>query len=130
MIDFLERFHASAFPEDLSNRAIDRAMMSDNPDDRMVAVASKFAKVHHLDKALDDPEEYVRREVIRNTNSTADHVSKAMSDKSWTVRLAVGSHALATKSHIDALINDPNWFVRKQIKHTSKYKEYYPNEHE
>jgi predicted RNA binding protein YcfA (HicA-like mRNA interferase family) len=70
------------------------------------------ASKKHIDKALDDKDDYVRRVAASHPNATKEHLDKALNDKYISVREAAASHPNATKEHIDKALNDKDAYVR------------------
>lgn len=55
------------------------------------------ATSEHISKALNDPNQYVRRQAIEHPNATPEHISKALNDPDDFVRQAAIRHSNAAK---------------------------------
>lgn len=73
---------------------------------------SPHATLAHVDKAMNDENDYVRAAAVRSPLATSAHVDKAMNDKDWGVRFAALESPHATAAHVDKAMNDDHENVR------------------
>jgi hypothetical protein len=73
---------------------------------RGAAASNPNATKAHLDKAINDPEEMVRKNAAYNPNLNSGHLSKLIDDHSETVRVAAVHHPNLTARHISMSLNN------------------------
>lgn len=98
----------------MNKEHLDKALNDENEDVRKAAARNPNATKEHLDKALNDKEWSVRRLAAIHPNATKEHLDKAINDEDEDVRKAAAGHPNATKEHLDKAINDPEYNVRSR----------------
>jgi hypothetical protein len=85
---------------------------------RLAAITHVRADLRHIEIAIKDKSDIVRRATFKSPHITIEHISFGLSDSQWEVRHAAISHPKATKEHISRAIRDVNEFVRRAaVKH-------------
>ena len=82
-------------------------------DVKIAALSNPLVKPHHLDKALEDRNWYVRDAAAASSAATSEHIHKALNDKESYVRESAAKNANATSEHIDKALNDEDSNVRQ-----------------
>ncbi len=85
---------------------------------------SPWIQPHHIDKALNDEDPYIRRDAIHHPKATKEHIDKALNDEHWNVRYHAIQHPNATKEHIDKALNDKHPYVRYAARNRLEDKDY------
>ncbi|MDE1905111.1 MAG: HEAT repeat domain-containing protein [Rhodospirillales bacterium] len=84
-------------------------------ENQRIALA-KIGHPNHLDDLVNDPNWWVRKQVVSHGN--LQHLDKLVNDSHEWVRLQVAKQG--QMKHLDKLVNDPHWEVRNLAKNKLK----------
>ncbi len=102
---------------------IDKLNSDESPNIRANIVHTNKNDNEKLGKFINDPDDFVRLNVARNTTQK-DHLDHLAGDKSSNVRLAVAKNKAADKDHFNKLINDKEGMVKIAAADNTPHKEH------